>query len=354
MNRPPALLMGVPIADLTMSETVDEIGRLIDDGRKRDRTHQISTVNVDFLTNALAAPDLLAILQSADLCIADGMPLVWVARLLDMELRERVAGADLVPEIIDRSQREGWRVHVFGSSPDVAERSRLLIAQRWPDATVTIDPGPMIPDVTTVDEACLASIAESGADVLLVALGNPKQEYFIHTHRERLGIPVMIGVGGTFDMLVGERKRAPGWMQRTGLEWVARAAQEPRRLGVRYAHDIRVMTPEVVRARRTHRHHRRGAHVDLSVGDRVVATLGSGGGPDSYSAAIDRIREGAAVELRASRATAVTDATAARVVGLVAAARAEDTPVSWPEPPGPDLLAALDRLGVSSSMWALD
>lgn len=356
MNRSPALLMGVPIADLTMSETLDRVGQLIQDGRERDRTHQISTINVDFLANTLADPDLLKIFQSADLSIADGMPIVWVAGLLDMKLRERVAGADLVPEIIGRSQREGWRVHMFGSTPDVATRARELVARRWPDAAVTIDPGPMIPDVSAVDPACIESIANTRADVLCVALGNPKQEHFIHTHREALGIPVMIGVGGALDMLVGERWRAPDWMQRTGLEWVARAAQEPRRLGMRYARDIRVMAPEILTAWRAHRRNRGGANVELSIRAGIDVSLRQVDGlrPEDYSDAVDSLLDGAQLVLRANGATTVTDAAAAAVIGLVTTARAAGSPMIWREPPGPELLAALERLDVTPAMWGLD
>ena len=91
----------------------------------------------------------------------------------------------------------------------------------------SLDPGPQIPDPTTVDDAVLEAITAVDADILCVALGNPKQERFIKAHRERLGVPVMIGVGGSLDLLVGERRRAPRWMQRTGTEWIARLAQEP-------------------------------------------------------------------------------------------------------------------------------
>lgn len=354
-HRPPALLFGVPIADLTMAETLDVIAEYVRLGRQQRTTHQVSTVNIDFLTNALDEPALMDILQRSELCIADGMPLVWLATLLDMQLRERVAGADLVPELFDRSQREGWRIHVLGSSPAVAARSRDLISERWPAADVTIDPGPMIPDPRDVDPSCIDSIVEVDPDILCVALGNPKQEHFIHHHREQLGVPVMIGVGGSLDMLVGERKRAPGWMQRTGLEWVARALQEPRRLGARYAHDLRVMAPAAGRAWWAHRRTRDDGGIDLHAGDPVAISIGvaSPFSGDDYVELASRIAEGAQVELDASEATVVADRTAAIVAGLVGLARRSGASVSWKVPPSPAVLAELRRLGVAPHLWGL-
>src|SRR6185312_8367020 len=111
----------------------------------------------------------------------------------------------------------------------------------------SFEPGPQIPDPTTVDDGVIEAISATGADVLCVALGNPKQERFIATYRERLGIPGMIGVGGSLDMFVGERRRAPAWMQKTGTEWIARLVQEPGRLGSRYAHDLRIFGPRLAR-----------------------------------------------------------------------------------------------------------
>ena len=140
MIRPPALLFGVPIADLSMSETIAVVGELIDDGRSFGRSHQIATTNVDFLVNALENADVRAILQGADVCLADGMPVVWGAALLGMPITERVAGSDLVPRLVEASASTGWRIHVFGSSPSVADRAAAMFAERCPGARVSFDP----------------------------------------------------------------------------------------------------------------------------------------------------------------------------------------------------------------------
>lgn len=243
--RPPALLFGIPIDDVTMTETLDRIGELIVTGRATGRTHQVATVNVDFLVNSLANPELADILRRSDLNLADGMPVVWGARKSGSPLRERVTGADLVPALAARAAETGWHVHLFGSAAGVAEEAATRLTRANPQARITADSGPMIPDVTATPEDVLQLLADVDADVLCVALGNPKQERFIRANRDRLRTPVLIGVGGTLDMIVGDKKRAPQWMQRAGLEWSFRAMQEPQRLGKRYAHDARVFLPRL-------------------------------------------------------------------------------------------------------------
>jgi N-acetylglucosaminyldiphosphoundecaprenol N-acetyl-beta-D-mannosaminyltransferase len=346
--RPPALLFGVPIADLSMAETITLIGDLIDDGRSFNRSHQIATTNVDFLVNALEVPEVRAILQNADVCLADGMPVVWGASLLGMPIQERVAGSDLLPLLVEASARTGWRIHVFGSSPSVAARASTLFAQRYPGASVSIDPGPHIPDPTSVDDCVIDAIAAVGADVLCVALGNPKQERFIEAHRDRLGVPVMIGVGGSLDMLVGERRRAPMWMQRTGTEWIARLVQEPRRLGRRYAHDMWVFGPRLahewrgVRSRRNHP----GLFIDVTTSS-VEVRIGGGAvpGPALWDRATRGLTDGLALHLWRGSATSISDRALAVLIGLVQQARWRNADLRWLDDPS-QLAAELDRRGI--------
>jgi N-acetylglucosaminyldiphosphoundecaprenol N-acetyl-beta-D-mannosaminyltransferase len=144
-----------------------------------------------------------------------------------------------------------------------------------PDAPITADGGPSTIDVCSPDESVIESIRAVDPDVLCVALGNPKQERFIASYRDVLQCPVMIGIGGSLDMLVGDKKRAPKWAQRFGAEWVFRAAQEPGRLGRRYAHDLRVFGPAVYRYRRALRQYRALSSVGVErsgVGEILSAT----------------------------------------------------------------------------------
>jgi len=156
----------------------------------------------------------------------------------------------------------------------VAERACRMLIERHPGARITAEAGPRVGSDGRVDEKVVASIAEREIDVLCVALGNPKQERFIAAHGAELGCPVQIGIGGSLDMLLGVRRRAPGWIQRLGVEWVFRAAQEPGRLGRRYAHDLRIFVPRIVRYVTALRPYRRGAHLGVTVaGRRAVVAI---------------------------------------------------------------------------------
>lgn len=256
-----SVLFGVPIDGYSMTQTLDVIDECIRYGRAHERSYQVTTVNVDFLVNAISDPQVMALLQRADLNLADGMPLIWASRILGTPIPERVAGADLVPLLAAESAARGWRVHLFGAGPGVAQRARDTMLEAHPDAMITADAGPPSLEVGEPDSSLIDSIRCVDADVLCIALGNPKQERFIATYREWLQCPVMIGIGGSLDMLVGEKKRAPSWVQRAGAEWVFRAAQEPVRLGRRYAHDISVFGPHLGSYLRSVRRYRTADHL---------------------------------------------------------------------------------------------
>jgi N-acetylglucosaminyldiphosphoundecaprenol N-acetyl-beta-D-mannosaminyltransferase len=347
-------MFGVPVDDLTMTETLQLVEALVEHGRRHGTNHQLATVNVDFLVNALADERTMQILQFADACIPDGMPVVWGCRALGMPLRERVAGADLVPLLIEQSRRTGWHVHVFGSTPEVARAATALLEQRYPGSRFSIDPGPMIPDVDQVDDATLEAIMAVDADILCVALGNPKQERFIQAHRDRLRVPVMIGVGGSLDMLVGKRRRAPAWVQRIGMEWVVRAAQEPHRLGRRYAHDIRVFGPTFVRHWRENRSRSRQPGLQLvTTAHSVTATIGGATVPDhdQWAAAARRVLAGGSLVIDGTDTT-MRDEAAAQLVGLARLARRSGAPVEQRAEAG--IAAACAALGITPAMIGLD
>ncbi|MGB3736763.1 MAG: WecB/TagA/CpsF family glycosyltransferase [Ilumatobacter sp.] len=271
-----SVVLGVPIEDLTLESTSGLIDALIRDGRASGRTHQIATVNVDFVVNALHDPELMDILRNTSVNIADGMPLLWASTAMGTPLTERVAGSELFAGLGRESQTRGWDVHVFGGAPDVAERTRAMIADQFPNARFTVDSGPKLSDISSVPDEVIEGLAERDADLLCVALGNPKQEYFIHRYGARIGCPVMIGVGGSMDMLVGDRKRASARVQNAGLEWIVRALQEPGRLGPRYVRDGVVFAPKIVREQFAGRKQRWGWTFEVTPGSsstRAVPVL---------------------------------------------------------------------------------
>jgi len=238
LSRQAVVILGVPIDDLSTDQTLQRIDQLVSDGRRAQRTHQVATANVDFIVNALIDPEVRLILQEASLTTADGMPLVWAARLLGVNLAGRVAGADLVPLLVAQAAQKGQSVFFLGGAVGVAARAADILKQRHPELIVAGVLSPPFSSVLEMDPSIVDAVKAAHADILLVAFGNPKQEKWISMHKHELGVPVAMGVGGSLDFIAGSTTRAPGWMQHTGLEWLHRMLHNPRRLVRRYVVDF--------------------------------------------------------------------------------------------------------------------
>ncbi len=227
--------MGLPINSLTANEAVDTLERLIVSGG----THQVCAMNLDTWLNAVADPHLHRIVAGSSLVFPDGMPLVWAAGLLGCPLAERVTGVDLVPRLAELSARKGYKIFLLGAKPGVADRAARMLERNFPGVQIVGTFAPAEENLIRMDHAeILRQIHAVSPDILLVAFGNPKQEKWIWMHRKRLGVPLAMGVGGSFDILVGDVRRAPRWIQKCGLEWAMRFLQEPVRLGPRYLRDF--------------------------------------------------------------------------------------------------------------------
>src|ERR1039458_9438250 len=234
-SKHPIAVLGLPLDSLTAGEAVEAIERLIQSGG----THQVATANLDFWLNSLADQHLHRIIAGCSLVLPDGMPLVWVSKLLGCPLAERVTGVDLVPRLVKLSAQKGYGIFLLGGKGDVAQRAAKLLEQANPGVRVVGTYAPTEENMARLDHSeILSRIHAARPDILLVALGNPKQEKWIWMHRKRLGVPVAMGVGGSFEILVGDVRRAPKWVQRVGLEWAMRFVQEPSRLGPRYFRDF--------------------------------------------------------------------------------------------------------------------
>jgi N-acetylglucosaminyldiphosphoundecaprenol N-acetyl-beta-D-mannosaminyltransferase len=234
------VILGIPIDDVFMFETLDRIEQMVQAGRTTGRTHQVATVNADFVVRAQFDPELRYLLQNADLLTADGMPLVWGVRFLGASLPGRVTGADLVPALAQRAAERGLSIFFLGGQPGVAARAVDVLKKKYPGLQVAGVHSPPFSPILDMDTSFQEEIRSAQPDILLVAFGNPKQEKWIGMHGCRLGVPVMIGVGGSLDFIAGQFNRAPKWMQQSGLEWLYRLLQEPRRLFRRYAIDMAV------------------------------------------------------------------------------------------------------------------
>jgi N-acetylglucosaminyldiphosphoundecaprenol N-acetyl-beta-D-mannosaminyltransferase len=231
-------MLGTPIDAITMDMALERVDEMVAVGRATGRSHQIATVNADFVVKSLSDPQLRRILQDADMATADGMPLVWGARMLGVPLESRVTGIDMVNMIAERASRRGYSLYLLGAAPGVAQRAAEILCMRFPGLKIAGVASPSHQAVANGDPSIVAAIRAADPDILLVAFGNPKQEKWIYTHTSQLRTPVMMGVGGSFDFIAGVTKRAPRWMQDAGLEWLHRLLQNPRRLWRRYAVDL--------------------------------------------------------------------------------------------------------------------
>jgi N-acetylglucosaminyldiphosphoundecaprenol N-acetyl-beta-D-mannosaminyltransferase len=231
----PIAVLGLPLDSLTASGAVEAIDRLI--GSRG--THQIATANLDFWSNSLIDHHLHRIIAGCSLVLPDGMPMVWLSGLLGCPLAERVTGVDLVPRLAALSAQKGYGIFLLGGKGDVARRAKELLEAKFPGVRIVGTYAPSEEEVEQVDQSEIVSRVQAAKpDILLVALGNPKQEKWIWMHRKRLGVPVAMGVGGSFEIMLGDMYRAPRWIQRCGMEWAMRLAQEPSRLGPRYLRDF--------------------------------------------------------------------------------------------------------------------
>jgi len=186
---------------------------------------QLCTVNPEFIVDARHDPAFAAVLRRADLRVPDGVGVLWAARLLDQPLRERVTGSDGIYRITARAAQRGWRVFFLGAAPGVAARTADLLRQRYPGLIVAGAYGGSPADA---DWPAIAGWLESTRpDILFVAYGHPKQDFWIDLHRAELPVAVAIGVGGAFDFVTGVTVRAPRWMQQLGMEWLHRLIRQP-------------------------------------------------------------------------------------------------------------------------------
>jgi N-acetylglucosaminyldiphosphoundecaprenol N-acetyl-beta-D-mannosaminyltransferase len=213
---------------VTLSEAVDRAATSIRTGARG----YVCTVNAAVLMMMRRDPRLQRFVDRAALVVADGQPIVWTSRLAPRPLPERIAGIDLVDALAARAAAEGFSVYLLGSRRPVVEAAATRLRAAHPRLRLAgVADGYF--DAAHAG-ARAAAIRQSAADILIVGMGVPRQERFIEEHWQELGVHLAIGVGGSFDVMAGIRRRAPRWCQRSGLEWLWRLAQEPRRLGRRY------------------------------------------------------------------------------------------------------------------------
>lgn len=221
-------LMGCAIDNLTMEETLNRVERFIASGRP----HQHVVVNVDKVVKASRDAQLRQIINECALINADGMPVVWASRLLGKPLKERVAGVDLFEALMKRASEKRWRVYLLGAREEVVSAVKALYEVKYRGLTIVgYRNGYWSPEEETL---VVEQIQAARADILFVAISSPKKEQFLGRYQAQMKVPFAMGVGGTFDVAAGRIRRAPVWMQTSGMEWFFRFLQEPRRMFRRY------------------------------------------------------------------------------------------------------------------------
>jgi N-acetylglucosaminyldiphosphoundecaprenol N-acetyl-beta-D-mannosaminyltransferase len=231
-------VLGVRVDCLDMRATLDRIETLVSAGG----LHLVATVNPEFIMRARRDPEFARVLESADLCLADGTGVVWAARRQGCSLSSPVTGTDLIPPLAALCAKQGFRLFLLGAEPGVAADLAARLRTAHPELAVAAHAGS--PDASA-DEETVSLIRAHRTQVLLVAFGAPKQELWIDRLKDRIGAPVGIGVGGAFDYLTGRVPRAPVWMRRAGLEWLYRLLHQPwrvRRMAVLPVYAVKVLS----------------------------------------------------------------------------------------------------------------
>ena len=218
-------ILGVNVDSVTMAQAVAQVQDYMDE----KKNVLIATANAEMIMRATHDEELRHILNEVALVVPDGAGTVWAAHHLGYEMPERVAGFDLAQELMRIAPGKKQRIFFFGSAPGVAEKAKAKAEELYPGIEIV---GVRNGYFSADDEPeIIAEIKAAKPDLLLAALGVPKQEKWLYQHKEELGVPVSIGVGGTLDVMAGVMKRAPLWMQKAKLEWLFRGALQPKRAG---------------------------------------------------------------------------------------------------------------------------
>lgn len=235
---------GTDFARLDMSATLELAERIIE----RRRPEFFITANLNFLMLAEQYPRLHEVSRRSAAVLADGWPIVWRSRFTPQPLPARVAGADLIVELAAKAAEQGYRLFLLGAADGVAQAAADELQRRFPGLKIAGCYSPPYRSLSRAEHAAmLDSIRAAQPDILLVAFGQPKGEFWIDEHLQELQVPLSIQLGASFDFLAGTASRAPRAWQRVGCEWLYRALADPRRLVPRYARNLHFLIRQLAR-----------------------------------------------------------------------------------------------------------
>jgi N-acetylglucosaminyldiphosphoundecaprenol N-acetyl-beta-D-mannosaminyltransferase len=232
-STPTRRVLGTDVAVVDYDQALDRIDAMVEG----DERGYVCTVSAHGLVEAQSDVELSIALASAEMCVPDGMPVVWALRALGEDIDDRVYGPTLMERCCERLANRGRRIWLYGAKDEEAHAElRAALERRFPELTVA---GGWVPPFRDLSDVELGEIAEridaDEPDVVWVGISTPRQEKLMARIRPRLYAPVLVSVGAAFDFIAGRVPQAPPWMQSHGLEWLYRASREPRRLGPRYA-----------------------------------------------------------------------------------------------------------------------
>lgn len=214
---------GVMIDNVTMDEALDKVLSML----KGQTPQKIFTPNSEIIMQAIREPELKHILNNAELVVPDGAGVILASRIMKNELKEKVSGIDLVKRILANTKERPTSFYILGGKPGVAEKASINILYDYPKAKILGYRNGYF-DENEVPEI-IQQINESKAEILLVGLGAPKQEKWIHQYAGELNCKILMGIGGSIDVFAGTAKLAPEFMRKAGLEWLYRLIKEPKR-----------------------------------------------------------------------------------------------------------------------------
>lgn len=224
--------MNTCIDNLTMSETLNEIDKLI----QKKICSYVVTPNVDHIVRLEKDEELQKVYKNASLILTDGKPLIWISKWYKTPIKEKISGSDLFPKVCELAANKNYTMYLLGAAEGVADTAAKNLMKKYPGLNVVGTYFPPFGFEKNEQEMIKikTQIQEVHPDILIVGLGCPKQEKFMYYHCKELGVPISFGLGASIDFEAGNIKRAPKWMSNHGLEWLYRFSKEPKRLFKRY------------------------------------------------------------------------------------------------------------------------
>lgn len=215
-------ILGIKVNDITKSETVDLINKFAEE---KDKSHLIVTLGTEMVMAAREDNDIKELINGAEAVCADGVGIVLASKIKKQQIREKAAGVEILEETVRQSAETGKKIFFLGSKPGIAEKAAERLREKYPGCNIVGTFHGYFQD----DEEAKAEIRKASPDIIFIALGFPRQEKWYREYGKELGIPVGIGVGGSFDVISGNIERAPSWMRKLCLEWLFRLIKEPAR-----------------------------------------------------------------------------------------------------------------------------